>query len=100
MLSKQSRKLLKWLAKHDKWMDKPAVVQKCKHYDEQSLKALITEKYLENNLNLDGDQWVRYRISDAGKAYLEGAKLAKQSNFREWLALILSVIAIIISIVT
>ena len=100
MLSKQSRKLLKWFATQDKWMNKSEIAQNCKRCDDRSLRTLTTEKYLEKNLDMDGDQWARYRISDAGKAYLEGAKLAKQSNLREWLALFLSVIAIIISIVT
>lgn len=81
-------------------MDTSEVIQNCKHYDERSLKALSTDGYLEKSIDLDGDQWIKYRISEPGKAYLEGAKLARQSNFREWAALILSGIAIVISLIS
>ena len=100
MLSKRSRKLLKWISKNDQWLTKSEVQQKCKHFDDRSFKAIAEEKYVDMRRSGDRAQLIQYRISDPGKAYLEGAKLAKQSNFREWLALFLSVIAIIISIVT
>lgn len=98
-LSKRSRKLLKWINRNDQWLTKSEVQQKCKLFDDRSFKAIFEEKYVDMRRSGDRAQWIQYRISESGKAYLEGAKLARQSDIREWLSLGLSVVAIIISII-
>jgi len=99
MLSKHSRKLLKWIATQNKWLTKSEIQQKCKFFDDRSFDAIVAEKYVELRRSGDRAQLIQYRISEPGRAYLEGAKLEKQGNFREWVSLALSVVAIIISII-
>ena len=99
MLSTQSRQLLRWFEKNDTLMTEQEVKNSCKRFDERSFQTLKTERYIESKPDTT-DIWLkRYRISDAGKAYLEGAKLEKKSRFREWLALILSIIALLVSFI-
>lgn len=100
MLSKNAVKLLQWLSKKDQWMTASKISKECKHFNDRAFNAIAEAKYIEKKLDCDDGQWVQYRISDPGKAYLEGAKLARNSRTREWLALIFSGIAIVISIVT
>lgn len=99
MLSNDAFKLLKWLEQHDQWMTSNEIKKDCKFFDDRSFKALIDEKVLVTQLAEDGGNWAKYRIKDAGKAYLEGARYARSSNVREWISFGLSVAAIVISIV-
>ena len=99
MLSKNAVKLLKWLNSNDQWMTKSEIIAKCKYYDERALKALNSAKYINRDVNLDSQEWNSYRISDLGKAYLEGIALADMENIREWLSFGLSVAAIVISVI-
>lgn len=97
MLSKQSRKLLRWLEKSNSWMTKQEIEDSCKHFKEMSFEAIKEKKYIKEKPDPDDIWGKKYHISDSGKAYLEGAKLEKQSRTREWVALILSIIALLVS---
>ena len=99
MLSNDAVKLLKWLEKHDQWMTPDEIGRDCKTFDPRELKALKDDKMVDTQLNLDGGSWSQYRISDAGKAYLEGARYARAADVREWLSFGLSIAAIVISII-
>ena len=99
MLSNDAYKLLKWLEKHDRWMTQEEIEKECKCFNKRSLKAIITEILAETRLAEDGENWVEYRISDTGKAYLEGARDTRLADIREWMSFGLSVAAIVISII-
>lgn len=99
MLSKDALKMLKWIADQNRWMDVSQIKGQYKNYDERNLKAIADKKYLERQINTEGKSWIAYRISDSGKAYIEGARYARQANFREWMSFVLSLSAIAISII-
>lgn len=99
MLSNNSLKLLKWFAKQDRWLTQKEA-QECKYYDERSLKFLAKEKYLETTLDIDESQWVKYRINEPGKAYIEGTKYARTRKIQDWLALLFSAVALAVSIIS
>lgn len=99
MLSNDAVKLLKWLEQHDKWMTPDEIKSKCKTFNPRDLKALKTQEMVDTQLNMDGGGWHQHRISDLGKAYLEGARYARMTNIREWMSFWLSVAAIAISII-
>lgn len=98
MISNDAFKLLKWLKENDEWMDKKKIERECKYFSNRSFKAITEEKLAETRLS-SGSSWTEHRISDHGKAYLEGARYARQTNIREWLSFGLSIAAIIISII-
>lgn len=97
MLSKQSRKLLRWFEKNDFLMTEQEARDSCKGFNDQSFQAIKEKKYIEAKPDEDDIWRKKYRISDTGKAYLEGAKLEKNSRFREWMALFLSIVALLTS---
>lgn len=99
MLSKHSTKLLRWLAKQDRWLTKAEMQNECKYFDDRSFRAIHEEKYLLLRRAGDRAQLIQYRISDLGDAYLEGIKYARMADVREWLSFGLSVAAIVISII-
>lgn len=97
MLSKQSRKLLRWIARKNFWMTKQEIQESCKHFQEISFQAIKEKDYLIAKAD-ENDIWKKkYHISDTGKAYLEGAQLEKSSRAREWMALLLSIVALLTS---
>ena len=99
MLSKDAHKLLNWFCANDGWRTMEEISQS-KKFSDRSLKALTKSNYVERSLDVDGECWVSYRISDLGLAYLDGAKLARASDIREWISFCLSVAAIVISIIS
>lgn len=98
MISNDAFKLLKWLKENDEWMDKKKIERECKHFSNRSFKAITEEKLAETRLS-SGSSWTEHRISDQGKAYLEGAKYARKTNIREWLLFCMSAASIVISII-
>ena len=99
MISNDAYKLLKWMKEQDSWMTPSEISRNYKDFDERSLKAIADAKYLQKQLSDDASCWIKYRISDPGKAYLEGARYARQTNIREWLLFCMSAASIVISIV-
>lgn len=99
MLSKNALKMLKWIAKQNCWMNASQIKVQYKNFDERTLKAIADKKYVERQMDTEGSSWIAYRISDAGKAYIQGAKYARQANIREWMSFVLSLSAIVISII-
>ena len=99
MLSKDAHKLLKWFCANDGWRTMEEISQS-KKFSDRSLKALTKSNYVERSLDVDGECWASYRISDLGLAYLDGARYAKSKLFREWLSLLFSLIALAVSIIS
>lgn len=100
MISNDAYKLLKWMKEQDSWMTPSEISQKYKHFDERSLKAIADAKYLQKQLSDDESCWIKYRISDLGKAYLEGARYAKTQRHQEWISLLFSAVALAVSIIS
>ena len=99
MLSSDTVKLLRWFSRHDKWMTSKTIEKDCKHFSSRSFRVLVKEKYLESRLSDIDGQWAEYRISDMGKACVEGARYARTADVREWMSFGLSAAAIVISII-
>ena len=99
MLSKDAHKLLKWFCANDGWRTVEEI-SKSKKFSERSLDALTEAGYVEKTMHVDERLRFSYRISDLGLAYLDGAKLARASDIREWISFCLSVAAIVISIIS
>lgn len=85
MLSKDAIKLLKWFKRRDRWMSPDEIKMDCRIFNDRSFKALISEKMIENQFTESGNHWAKYRISDSGKAYLEGLRAKRLPELREWL---------------
>lgn len=100
MLSNDAFKLLKWLEKSDKWMTKEEIAKGHKSFDDRSFRAITQAGYVESRLSESEESWAEHRISDAGKAYLEGARYAKTQRHQEWISLLFSAIALVISVIS
>lgn len=92
MLSKDAVKLLKWLNQHDQWMTSNEIKKNCKVFDNPAFKALTSAKLVKSQMSMDSDSWVEYRISDSGKAYLEGLRARRLPELREWINIFLALI--------
>lgn len=99
MLSNNALKLLKWFSEQKDLVSRSEAKENCKHYNDRSIEALVSGKYLKESLSLEGSQWTKYQITDAGEAYMQGVGRSKMMNVREWLSFGLSVAAIAISII-
>lgn len=100
MVSKDAYKLLKWMSKQDHWMAPSEIRKTYKKFDSRSLKAAADAKYLEKQFIEDNSCWVEYRISDLGKAYLEGARYEASRSTRDWISFVFSAIALAVSIIS
>ena len=89
MLSNDAVKLLKWLEKHDQWMVPDEIGKGYETFNARDLKALKNNKMVDAQLNADDCSWVKYRISDQGKAYLESLRAQRAPEMREWINTIL-----------
>lgn len=85
MLSNDAVKLLKWLEKHDQWMTPNEIEEDYKNFDARDLKSLKDQKMVDVRLNMDEGSWVRYRIADPGKAYLQNLRAQRGPETREWI---------------
>ena len=100
MLSNDAFRLLKWLNKQDKWMTPEQIKSQYKHFDARSLKAIRSAKLADEQFSDSEEDWQELRISDLGKAYLDGARYASSKKTQEWLSLLFSVIALAVSIIS
>ncbi len=110
-LSKDSVRLLRWMRCHDKWMYIETLQKRCSYYEYRSFAALkdasfvdavvFDYEYENPEYDEDGTEWYResYRISDKGKAYLENLSTRWLPEFREWIAIGISVAAFILSVI-
>lgn len=99
MLSNDAVKLLKWLETHDHWMTPNEIEKDCKTFDVRDLKTLKDKKMVDAQLNMDDGGWVKYRISNSGKAYLEGLRAQRLPELREWLNTLLALIPFLAGVI-
>lgn len=99
MLSKRSRKLLKWLARQDRWLTKSEIQQNCKIFDDRSFEAITEEKYVDVRRCGNAAQLIQYRIKDKGSAYLQSIRRSWWSEFRAWITLAIAIAAFIQSVI-
>lgn len=110
VLSKDSVNLLRWLSKHDEWKYLSEIEKQYRKFSYRSFKALKNGNLIESCVFEDeipdwdeyGNQFYpeHYRISDAGKAYLESRISRWLPELREWIAIGISVVALAISIIS
>lgn len=108
-LSKNAIKLLSWMNRNDKWKYYSELEKGFKKFEHRSFHALQSAKYIDEcvfemeipEYDEYGHQYYpsHYRISDAGKAYLEGRFARWLPEFREWIAIGISIIALIVSVI-
>lgn len=108
-LSKDSIRLLKWLRRNDQWKYLSAIEKAYKNFDYRSFSAIKAEGFIDHCVFEDEipecDEYGQtyypehYRISDAGKAYLEGYATRWIPELREWIAIGISIVALAVSII-
>ena len=108
-LSKSSIKLLRWLNKNDLWMYEHDIQARYKRFDFRSFQTLKINKLVEACVYEEEvpeyDEYgntvfpQHFRISDTGKAYLESLPRRWVPEFREWIAVGISFIALVLSII-
>lgn len=110
-LSNDAIQLLRWLRRHDQWCYIEVLQNNYKRYEYRSFAALKDAGFVETTVfefdyenpeyDEDGIEYFRvsYRISDAGKAYLEELPNRWLPELREWVAVGISLIALILSII-
>lgn len=92
-LSKRARKLLKWISKHDQWLTRAEIQQKCKAFDKFTFDAITDAKLVAIRRSGDYAQLIQYRINDAGLAYLEERRAKQLPELRNWITAIISAIS-------
>ncbi|WP_294856419.1 hypothetical protein [Oscillibacter sp.] len=106
MLSKSSVKLLKWMNANDEWMYYRKIEKCCPVFEYRAFNALETNKYTDTHIDefevpevdeqcLEVTWPVQYRISSAGKAYLEFRASDRWKEFRNWISLLIAVAAFV-----
>ena len=108
-LSKDTVKMLRWLNQNDEWKYFEEIEKKYKKFDSRSFNALKTAKLIDelvfDDEIPDYDEYGQlyypshYRISERGKAYLEGRAAGFLPELREWITVGISIIALIVSII-
>ena len=108
-LSKDSIKLLRWLRRNDTWKYVDEIEKQYKKFDYRSFKALLDAGFLDHCVFEceipEYDEYGQtfypehYRISDSGKAFLEGLATRWIPELREWIAIGISVLALVVSII-
>ena len=89
MISNGAYKLLKWMKEQDSWMSPSEISQKYKNFDERSLRAITDAKFLDKQFSYDESSWVKYRISESGRSYLEDVAGQQIREVREWISFLL-----------
>lgn len=110
-LSKDAIKMLRWMYRNNQWKYIEGMQAGYKNYDHATFAALIDAKYVDVTVfdidyenpeyDQDGLEYFResYRISDSGKAFLENRAVKHSPELRAWIALAISAIALIVSII-
>ncbi len=109
ILSREAVRLLRWMRRNDEWKYRDELEKKCKYFSYRSFTALRTKKLIDacvfEDEVPDCDEYggtfypEHYRINDAGHAYLETVSVNWIPELREWIAIGISVIALIVSII-
>lgn len=109
-LSRNSIRLLRWMNQKDKWMYYSQIEKSYKKFDYRCFNALKSSKLIDSCVFEDeipeydeyGEQYYpeHYRISDIGKAFLEGRIFAWLPELREWVAIAISIVALVVSIIS
>lgn len=92
MLSNDSVKLLEWLRQHDEWMTLDEIRSGYQSFDHRDLKSLKDQNMVDTKFNLEGSEWIQYRISNMGEAYLQNLRAQRAPEVREWINTLLPVI--------
>ena len=108
-LSKDAIKLLRWLNQNDDWRYRIEIEKSYKKFDYRSFNALKAARFIDACVFEDeiaeydeyGEHYYpeHYRISDTGKAYLEGRVSKLLPELREWIAIGISVVALAVSVI-
>ena len=108
MLSKKAVMLLRHLKTADDWLYLNRIQKEFRGFDFRALRSLRDGGYIEYCEDHDSPpDWDEYgdlvypqmfRISDRGLAYLEGVSHNRWVEFRSWLAIVISVLALLVSI--
>ena len=109
MLSACSVKILRHMNRFPDWEYQRKLEQEIPNLDSYSLSVLVHGRYVDMVVfddevpDYDGDGQTtypaQYRISDAGRAYLEGVSSRKLADFRSWVAIAIALLAMLISAV-
>lgn len=107
MLSKKAVKILRFMKRSGGWHYQNQIEKSISGFDYLSFRALVDNGYLAHgvdpNETPDCDEYgqtyypEQYRISDKGLAYLEGLSQRKWVDLRSWLAIAISIVALIVS---
>lgn len=107
MISNRSIKLLKYMKWKDDWCCYDCAAKNAPGFDHRSFHALVSNGYIDTREDPDRipelDEFghvyyeTQYRISDRGLAYLEGVSRSRLADTRSWLAIALSVLALLVS---
>lgn len=108
-LSKSSIKLLRWLNKNDLWMYEHDIETQYRKFDYRSFNTLKINKFVDSCVYEEEvpeyDDYgntvfpQHFRISDNGKAYLESLPKRWLPEFRQWIAVGISLVALVLSII-
>lgn len=108
-ISRSAIRLLRWMRKDDQWRYYSELERECKHFTYRSFNALKNHGFIDSCVFeddiLDYDDRLEafyhwhYRISDQGEAYLETIVIDWIPELREWIAIGISIIALIVSII-
>lgn len=110
-LSRDAIRILRWMAKNDQWRYIEKAEKMCKRFDYRSFAALRDKGlvdiavFAEDYENPEYDEYGNdcypesCRISDAGKAYLEGLSSKRWPEIREWITICISVVALVVSFI-
>lgn len=99
MLSKNEEQLLKWFTKQDEPLPLEAVERNCKYYDKGDFNSLCKRGYIRTTLGTSTG-WSVYSIDSCGNAYLREARRFVVMAVREWIALGIAILALVLSIIS
>lgn len=102
-LSKGSVEILRKMKKENSYLRYTFLEETVKGFDESDFRALQAAKFLDEYV--DGQELsalptekvfdTQYRINASGKAYLESLRRLWWINFRSWVSIIISLVALI-----
>ena len=99
MLSKNEEQLLKWFAEQDEPLPAETIEKNCNYYDKGDFNSLLKRGYIRTTLGTNTG-WSVYSIDPCGKAYLREAKRFVVMAVREWIALGIAILALVLSIIS
>ena len=107
MLSRRAVKILRTMKRSQEWAYQEEIRNLVPNFEPYSFKALVSGSYVdttvfENEIPYSDECGetiypAHYRISDAGLAYLEMLSATRSSTIRTWAALVIALLAMLIS---